>query len=63
MVLVRTLFFLAAKGEYHVSIAHIPGIKNTLADHLSRLSLQAFRQAAPHADPLPHQPHTPALLT
>ena len=63
MVLVRTLFFLAAKGEYHVSISHIPGIQNTIADHLSRFSMQAFRLAAPHAQPLPCQPHIPALLT
>ena len=37
MFLMHTLFFQAAKGEYHVSIAHIPGGHNCIADHLSRL--------------------------
>ena len=30
--LVRSLFFLAATGNYHVSIAHIPGVRNCIAD-------------------------------
>ena len=63
MVLVRTLFFLAAKGEYHVSIAHIPGVQNCIADHLSRLSMQAFWLAAPLANPQPCSISTPAQLT
>ena len=63
MVLVCTLFFLAAKGEYHVSIAHIPGTQNRIADYLSRFSMQAFRLAAPQADPLSCQIIIPALLT
>ena len=49
MSLVRHLFFLAAMGNYHVGIAHIPGVDNCIADHLSRFSMQAFRQAAPDA--------------
>jgi hypothetical protein len=63
MVLVRTLFFLAAKGEYHVSIAHIPGTQNHIADYLSCFSMQVFWLAAPQADPLPCQTIIPALLT
>ena len=63
MQLVRHLYFLAAKGNYNVSIAHIPGVNNTLADHLSRFSMQAFHIAAPHAQQLPSPFTTPANLT
>ena len=63
MALVRSLFFRAAQGNFHVSIAHIPGVNNRIADLLSRLSIQAFQQAAPNADPLPTPVRTPVLLT
>ena len=53
MTLVRTLYYLAAKGNYHVGIAHIPGASNLTADSLSRFSMQAFRRLRPHADPQP----------
>ena len=49
MSLVRHLFFLAAMGIYHVGIAHIPGVDNCIADHLSRFSMQTLRHAAPDA--------------
>jgi hypothetical protein len=32
---------------------HIPGIKNTAADHLSRLQIQKFREEFPLMDLLP----------
>ena len=52
--LMAPLFFIAATGNYHVSsIAYIPGVQNSIADHLSRLSLQAFRCIAPAAE---HRP-------
>ena len=63
MILVRTLFFLVARENYHVSIAHIPGVQNHIADHLSRLSIQKFRLSAPHADTWPTQTIIPALQT
>ena len=63
MTLVRSYFFLAASGNFHVSIAHIPGTDNYLADYLSRLSIQAFRQTALNADLLPTPIVTLALQT
>ena len=63
MGLVHSLFFLAATGNYHVSIAHIPGVQNCIADHLLRLSLQAFRQLVPAADPHPTPISIPVLQT
>ena len=59
--LVRALFFIAAHCNFHVLIAHIPGIDNSIADSLSRMQLQRFRSLAPTADPLPTP--TPANLT
>ena len=62
MALVRTLFFIVAKGNFHVSITHIAGIRNCIAEDLSRLSVQGFRQLAPVADLLPTPVTIPALL-
>ena len=53
MSLVRQLFFVAAGGNYHVGTAHIAGVDNRIADHLSRFSMQEFRQATPGADAVP----------
>ena len=52
MSLMRTLFYIAASGNFHVSVAHIPGVNNCLAesDALSRLQLGKFRRLAPDAD-------------
>ena len=61
MCLVRALFFIAARCNFHVLIAHIPGIDNSIADSLSRMQLQRFRSLVPTADPLPTP--TPANLT
>ena len=63
MSLVRHLFLMAARGNFHVAISHIPGVQNQIADNLSRFSMQAFRQAAPAAAPLPATILTPALKT
>ena len=49
--------------ETHVSITHIPGVQNTVADRLSRLSIQEFRQLAPQADTMPTPILTPAPET
>ena len=62
MTLVRTLFFIAAKGNFHISITHIAGVRNCIADHLSRLSMQGFRQLAPAANLLPTPVTIPVLL-
>ena len=50
MSLLRNLFFIAAKHEFTVNVKHIPGVNNTLADRLSRLQLDKFRNMAPDAD-------------
>ena len=49
MALVRALFFVAAKGNFHVLVRHIAGIDNSIADALSCLEIRKFRQLAPQA--------------
>lgn len=49
MRLVRALFFISAKGNFHVLIRHIAGVDNCVADALSGLQVQKFRQLAPIA--------------
>ncbi len=61
MHLVRALFFVAARGNFHVVVVHIPGIHNTIADALSRFHMQKFRAEAPSA--LPDPDPTPVTLT
>ena len=61
MDLVRALFFVAARNNFHVLIRHIPGVDNSTADALSRLQLSRFHSLAPHASP--HPASTPAELT
>ncbi len=53
MSLLRNLFYIAAKHEFTVNVKHIPGVNNTLADRLSRLQLDKFRNMAPNADKEP----------
>ena len=60
--LLRHLFFIAAKHEFSINITHIPGLDNSLADCLSRLQVQRFRQIAPHADRDPVQIPTEAWI-
>ncbi len=43
MCLVHTLFYIVASGNFHVSVAHIPGVNNCLADALSRLQFDRPR--------------------
>ena len=54
---------MPATHNFHLCIVHIPGTNNCIADHLSRLSLQAFLLAAPAADLSPTPAITPALPT
>ena len=61
MHLVRALFFIAARHNFHVMICHIPGIDNSIADALSRMQLTRFRSLAPDAND--HPTPTPASLT
>ena len=48
--LIRTLTWTAAACNFHFTARHLAGIKNKIADSLSRLLLQLFRQLAPEAD-------------
>ena len=50
MHLVRALFFVAAHHNFHITISHIAGTDNSIADALSRFHMQRFSQLAPDAD-------------
>ena len=63
MSLLRHLFLMAARGNYHVAITHIAGVHNCIADNLSRFSMQAFRAAAPAATLYPARTSIPVLQT
>ena len=64
MHLLRCLFFIEAKHQFTMSIVHIAGVDNDLADDLSRNQLPSFLQKAPQAQPLPTPipPRLPELL-
>ena len=53
MQLLRSLFFIEAKGQFKLSAIHIPGTHNDLADDLSRDRVAVFRAKKPEADPHP----------
>ena len=55
MKLMRTLTWTAAVNNFHVSSKHLSGKLNSVADNLSRLSLQKFREIAPQADQYPQE--------
>ncbi|XP_069133139.1 uncharacterized protein [Argopecten irradians] len=53
MVLVRRFVLMSLRLNILFSAEHIPGKDNILADHLSRLQVELFRQVAPHMDQHP----------
>ena len=53
MQLVRSLYFIAARGNFTVSVSHIHGVNNTLADALSHEQVEKFKALAQLADPEP----------
>jgi len=55
MRLMRRLTWCAARDNFTVHARHIPGVKNCVADALSRFQMQKFRQLAPQADTVPTQ--------
>lgn len=60
MKLVRRLVLLAAKLNFAFSASFIPGVKNEIADSLSRFQMARFWELAPDANPLPCQiPYEP----
>ncbi len=64
MHLLRCLLFLEASYQFQLSASHIPGINNTLADHLSRNKLPLFLSMTPRANQVSSAipPQLPALL-
>ena len=50
MPLVRKLFLIAAREVFSVSLKHIFGVHNPIADAISRFQVAHFRQLMPHAD-------------
>ena len=53
MGLIRNLFLIAAKTGFSVSLKHIAGVSNPIADALSRFQGHLFRQLLPEAEPNP----------
>ena len=47
MDLLRTLFFIAARNNFTVSLVHLPGRLNCIADTLSRNQMSCFFSLAP----------------
>ena len=53
MQLLRLLFFTAAKGNFTVTLKHIPGVRNPIADAISRQNFALFFSLAPQAQRRP----------
>ncbi|XP_066928229.1 uncharacterized protein [Clytia hemisphaerica] len=53
MALVKELFFLTARHNISVRFLHVPGRRNTFADLLSRLQVEAFKSICPDCSPNP----------
>ena len=53
MDLVRPLVLQCMRLNTTIKSKHIPGVKNTIADAISRFNTQIFRLNAPAADRLP----------
>lgn len=50
MSLLRNLLFSAAHFSFTFSAEHVAGVRNGIADALSRFNMQAFRSMAPQSD-------------
>ena len=64
MFFVRRLVLVCLKYNIYFKSKHVPGLQNKLADSLSRLQLQTFRQLAPaymHKEPTVIPPHLQPL--
>ena len=51
MHLVRALFLITAKLNFHVTAVHLLGKTNSIADALSRFKFQEFFRLVPHTQP------------
>ena len=61
MVLVHMSYFCAAHFDIHVTVTHIAGTTNIIADALPRSQIGHFKQLAPNAADVPN--HIPAWPT
>lgn len=50
MQLLRCLYYYLALYNIHLEAKHVPGVHNSVADSISRNSMQVFRRLAPLAD-------------
>ena len=55
MTLVRNLYLTAARLECFISLKHVYGLHNPIADAISRFQVGKFRELAPWADTHPTQ--------
>ena len=62
MSLLCTLFLTAAKNNFTISLKHLPGEANKIADALSRKQFTRFFRVAPQAQQLPTPTHGNAQL-
>ena len=53
MTLVREMYFLAAKLSFSISLKHIKGVDNKIADSISRFQMEKFQQLIPTANIVP----------
>ena len=53
MFLIRKLFLTAARDGYSISLKHIPGVYNNIADAISRFQVGKLKQLLPDVDPSP----------
>jgi len=60
MRLLWLLFLIAAKENFTITLKHIPGITNPIADAISRQKFTLFFSLAPQADREPTP--TPGML-
>ena len=51
MLLLRNLFYVSALHSFTVTVKHVAGKSNCIADSLSRFHMQEFRKLAPRARP------------
>lgn len=61
MKLFRPMVLLLMSKNIQVRALHIPGVNNAIADSLSRLQLQRFRDLAPTEEQTPTDIHVEFL--
>jgi hypothetical protein len=62
MHIYRAMLFTAAQHDFSFRLVHLPGVTNVLADHLSRLQVDAFMARVPTASAEPSPLIIPPLF-